>query len=74
MDGVPEVLALIDSGAGPLRATVVQDSHRLAESANHVLTRMRHGRATAKRTVLRPEVHQAPDEAAADPADPRRTS
>lgn len=60
VDGVPEARALIDSGTSPLRATVVQDSHRLAECAIHVLTRMRRGRVAPKRTVLRPEVHQAP--------------
>ncbi len=59
VDGAPEALALIDNGTGPLRATVVQDSRRLAESAIHVLERMRRGRATPKQTALRPEVHQA---------------
>jgi len=63
VDGVPEARALIDSGTSPLRATVVQDSHRLAESAIHVLTRMRRGRVAPKRTVLRPELHEAPGEA-----------
>ncbi|MFT7841262.1 substrate-binding domain-containing protein [Saccharothrix sp. BKS2] len=59
VDGAPEVLALIDNGTGPLRATVVQDSRRLAESAIHVLERMRQGRATPKQTALRPEIHQS---------------
>ncbi|MFD7657883.1 sugar ABC transporter substrate-binding protein [Actinosynnema sp. NPDC059797] len=59
VDGAPEVLALIDNDTGPLRATVVQDSRRLAESAIHILERMRRGRATPKQTTLRPEIHQA---------------
>lgn len=64
VDGVPEVRALIDSSTSPLRATVVQDSNRLAESAMHMMTRMRRGRVASKRTILRPEVHQAPSEIA----------
>ncbi|QFZ24327.1 sugar ABC transporter substrate-binding protein [Saccharothrix syringae] len=59
VDGVLEARALIDAGTSPLRATVVQDSHRLAESAAHVLERMCKGRAVARRTVLEPEVHEA---------------
>jgi ribose transport system substrate-binding protein len=59
VDGVPEARALIDSGTSPLRATVVQDSHRFAASAIHLLTRMRRGRSAPKRTVPRPEIHQA---------------
>lgn len=59
IDGIPEAVALIDSGISPLRATVVQDSHLLAESAIHVLTRLRRGQTVAPRTVLRPELHQA---------------
>ncbi|MGM1058953.1 sugar ABC transporter substrate-binding protein [Saccharothrix sp. Mg75] len=67
VDGAPEVLALIDSGTGPLRATVVQDSRRLAESAIHVLERMRRGRAVPKRTALRPEIHQTNNRSATVP-------
>ncbi|MFD7660704.1 sugar ABC transporter substrate-binding protein [Actinosynnema sp. NPDC059797] len=58
VDGVLDALALIDAGAGPLRATVVQDAHRLAESAFHVLERMHDGRAVPKRTVLDPYIHR----------------
>lgn len=58
VDGVSEVRAAIDSGTSPLRATVVQDAHHLAENAVHVLERMRDGRHVVKRTVLRPEVYQ----------------
>lgn len=58
VDGVLDALALVDDGAGPLRATVVQDAHRLAESAFHVLERMHDGRAVPKRTVLDPYIHR----------------
>ncbi|GAA3845580.1 hypothetical protein GCM10022243_09810 [Saccharothrix violaceirubra] len=59
VDGTAEARSLIDSRTSPLRATVVQDSHRLAESAMHVLERMHARRPTPKRTILTPEIHQA---------------
>jgi ribose transport system substrate-binding protein len=58
VDGIPETRNLIAAGAGPMRATVVQDSHRLAESAVEVLQRMVDGRPTMKRTILQPQVYQ----------------
>lgn len=58
IDGIPEARVLIEAG-GHLRATVVQDPHRLAESAVDVLQRMLEGRRTAKRTILAAEVCQA---------------
>lgn len=60
IDGIQEVRDLIATAASPLRATVVQDSHRLAESAVEVLQRMLDGRKTLKRTILKPEVYQTP--------------
>ncbi|CCH31255.1 sugar ABC transporter substrate-binding protein [Actinosynnema sp. NPDC047251] len=59
VDGVPEARDLIDSGTSPLRATVVQDSHRLAQCAVHILERMHDGRETPRRVILDPEIHQA---------------
>ncbi|MFI9007559.1 sugar ABC transporter substrate-binding protein [Actinosynnema sp. NPDC053489] len=59
VDGTVEATALIDAGTSALRATVVQDPHRLAESAVRVLERLCDGRPTPKRTALQPEVHQA---------------
>ncbi|MBM7809830.1 sugar ABC transporter substrate-binding protein [Saccharothrix algeriensis] len=59
VDGIPEVRTMIDAGTSPLRATVVQDAHHLAENAVHVLERMHDRRHVVKRTVLRPEVYQA---------------
>ncbi|HWO69039.1 MAG TPA: sugar ABC transporter substrate-binding protein [Umezawaea sp.] len=58
VDGIPEVMKMIAGGVGPMRATVVQDSHRLAESAADVLQRMVDGRTIAKRTILRPRIYQ----------------
>ncbi|WP_184690694.1 sugar ABC transporter substrate-binding protein [Saccharothrix tamanrassetensis] len=58
VDGTLEVRTMIDDGTSPLRATVVQDSHRLAECAFHVLERMHNHRETSKRTILNPEVYQ----------------
>ncbi len=55
VDGIPEARDLIAAGS-PLRATVVQDSHRLAESAVEVLQRLVEGRRTGTRTILKPEV------------------
>ncbi|QTR04103.1 sugar ABC transporter substrate-binding protein, partial [Saccharothrix algeriensis] len=53
VDGIPEVRTMIDAGTSPLRATVVQDAHHLAENAVHVLERMHDRRHVVKRTVLR---------------------
>ncbi|TQM79822.1 ribose transport system substrate-binding protein [Saccharothrix saharensis] len=57
VDGIVEARNLVDDGTSPLRATVVQDSHRIAESAVHVLERLRDGRRTAKRTIPQPELY-----------------
>ncbi|QQQ78707.1 sugar ABC transporter substrate-binding protein [Saccharothrix sp. 6-C] len=58
VDGIPEARHLIATAASPLRATVVQDPHRLTESAVEVLQRLLDGRQTATRTILKPEVYQ----------------
>jgi ribose transport system substrate-binding protein len=58
IDGIPEARHLIATAASPLRATVIQDPHRLTESAAEVLQRMLDGRQTATRTILKPEVYQ----------------
>ncbi|XVS62168.1 sugar ABC transporter substrate-binding protein [Actinosynnema sp. CA-299493] len=58
VDGIPEARHLIANAASPLRATVVQDPHRLTESAVEVLQRMLDGRQTVTRTILKPEVYQ----------------
>jgi len=59
IDGVAEAKALIDSGKSPLRATVVQDTQRLAGSVVDVLLRLRQGRAVDKRTSLTAEIYEA---------------
>ncbi|MCE6998452.1 substrate-binding domain-containing protein [Saccharothrix sp. S26] len=58
VDGIPEARHLIATAASPLRATVVQDPHRLTESAAEVLQRMLDGRQAMTRTILKPEVYQ----------------
>jgi ribose transport system substrate-binding protein len=43
----------------PLRATVVQDTHRLAGSAVNLLQKMHRGRPVPKRTILSAEIYEA---------------
>ncbi len=59
IDGVLEAKALIDTARSPLRATVVQDTGRLAESVVGLLLRMHRGRTVPKRTLLHAEVYEA---------------
>jgi ribose transport system substrate-binding protein len=58
VDGVLEAKALIDADS-PLRATVVQDTHRLAMCVVDHLVKMHSGRAVPKRTFLTAEVYEA---------------
>lgn len=59
IDGVLEVKALIDTGQSPLRATVVQDTHRLACGVVDLLEKMHGGRPVPKRTILPAEIYEA---------------
>lgn len=59
VDGVVEAKALIDAATGPLRATVVQDTHRLAVCVVDVLAKLRRGRTVPKRTFLTAEIYEA---------------
>jgi ribose transport system substrate-binding protein len=59
VDGVLEATTLIDSGDSPLRATVVQDTHRLAVGAVDLLVKLHRGQAVPQRTILTAEVHEA---------------
>lgn len=59
IDGVLEARALIDTTRSPFRATVVQDTHRLAGSVVDLLEKMHHGRTVPKRTILPAEMHEA---------------
>ena len=59
VDGVLEARTLIDSGDGPLRATVVQDAHRLAVGAVDLLIKMHRGDPVPRRTILNAEVYEA---------------
>lgn len=58
IDGILEAKALIDSGRSPLRATVVQDAHRLAVNVVDTLVKMHRGHAVPKRTILNAEVYE----------------
>jgi ribose transport system substrate-binding protein len=58
IDGVLEAKALIDANS-PLRATVVQDTHRLAMCVVDLLVKMHNGRAVPKRTILNAEIYEA---------------
>jgi ribose transport system substrate-binding protein len=58
IDGVLEAKALINTAESPLRATVVQDTHRLAVSIVDILEKMRRGRSVPKRTILNAEVYE----------------
>jgi ribose transport system substrate-binding protein len=59
IDGVLEARTLIDTPGSPLRATVVQDTHRLAVSVVDVLEKMHRGRSVPKRTFLPAEIYEA---------------
>jgi ribose transport system substrate-binding protein len=59
VDGSLEAKALIDTGHRHLRATVVQDSHRLAVSVVDLLAKMHRGQQVPKRTVLHTEIYEA---------------
>jgi ribose transport system substrate-binding protein len=59
VDGVLEAKALIETGQSRLRATVVQDSHRLAVSVVDLLAKMHRGQTVPKRTMLNAEIYEA---------------
>jgi ribose transport system substrate-binding protein len=59
IDGVLEARTLIDTPGSPLRATVVQDTHRLAVGVVDVLEKMHRGRSVPKRTFLPAEIYEA---------------
>jgi ribose transport system substrate-binding protein len=59
IDGVQEARDLIDTTRSPLRATVVQDTHRLAGSVVDLLQKMHYGRPVQKRTILSAEIYEA---------------
>lgn len=59
-DGIAEAKELIRSAQSPLKATVVQDDHRLACSIVDLLEKMRGSRSVPKRTILSGEIYEAP--------------
>jgi ABC-type sugar transport system substrate-binding protein len=56
VDGTPQARALIDAGPGPLRATVVQDSFKVAETAVGLLEKLIRKEPVPGRITLIPEV------------------
>jgi ribose transport system substrate-binding protein len=58
IDGVLEATTLIDTAASPLRATVVQDTQRLAGNIIDVLEKMRRGREVPTRTILPAKIYE----------------
>lgn len=59
IDGVAEAKALIDSGASPFRASVVQNTHQLALSIVDLLVKMHRGRRFPRRKVLEASIYEA---------------
>jgi ribose transport system substrate-binding protein len=56
VDGAPQARALIEAGPSPLRATVVQDSYKVAETGVDLLERMIRKEQVPIRTLLPSEV------------------
>jgi ribose transport system substrate-binding protein len=56
VDGTPQARALIEAGPSPLRATVVQDSYKVAETAVDLLERMLQKGQMPTRTLLSSEL------------------
>jgi ribose transport system substrate-binding protein len=58
VDGIWEALAEIDNGNSPLRATVVQDWHRVANFSVDLLEKKLAGELVPTRTYFRPEIYE----------------
>ena len=56
VDGTPDARALIEAGTGQLRATVVQDSYKVAEAAVALMERMLRSEPVPKRTTVPAEI------------------
>jgi ribose transport system substrate-binding protein len=56
VDGTPDARALITAGPGPLQATVVQNSYKVAEAATGLLERLLRKEAVPKRTSVPVEI------------------
>ncbi|MGH3913584.1 MAG: sugar ABC transporter substrate-binding protein [Pseudonocardiaceae bacterium] len=57
VDGIPEAKALIDSRKTPLRATVVQDSRLVAETAADLLDKAIRGKRIKTYNYLKPHIY-----------------
>jgi ABC-type sugar transport system substrate-binding protein len=56
VDGTPDARALIEAPPGPLRATVVQDSYKVAEATVALMERMLRREHVPKRTSVPAEI------------------
>jgi ABC-type sugar transport system substrate-binding protein len=56
VDGTPDARALIEAAAGLLRATVAQDSCKIAEAAVALMERMLRSEPVPKRTSVPDEI------------------
>jgi ABC-type sugar transport system substrate-binding protein len=56
VDGTPDARALIEAAPSPLRATVVQDSYKVAEAATALMERMLRNEPVPKRTSVPTEI------------------
>lgn len=59
IDGILEAKTLIDADDSPFRATVVQDTHRVAVATVDLLVKMHRGHTVRKRTFLNAEIYEA---------------
>ncbi|WP_117212830.1 sugar ABC transporter substrate-binding protein [Allorhizocola rhizosphaerae] len=57
VDGTAEARAAINTGASPLRATIVQDTQRLAEIGVDTMLRLRAGRQVRRETLVPVDVY-----------------
>lgn len=57
VDGTPDAKAIIDADASPFRATVVQDSYKVAEAAIGTIERMIRKQPVPPRTCVTAEIH-----------------
>ncbi|MET8831811.1 sugar ABC transporter substrate-binding protein [Streptomyces sp. NPDC004610] len=57
VDGTPDALATIKSGATPFRATIIQDPRRIADAAVDLLLRMRAGESVPTQTLVTSTVY-----------------
>ncbi|MDF5752113.1 hypothetical protein [Spongiactinospora sp. TRM90649] len=60
VDGTNEAIAVVDAGPSPLRATIVQETSRMAQVAVDILLPMRGGESVADETFVPTMVYPIP--------------